>query len=211
MSSNGRFAQTWDLDSLYPHPEKPEFRQLLDEYKRDLTALANDSESLPAVEPQHTGSWADFFERVTDVFARSTDLGAFLGCHEAADTENKAFLRLEAVLSALGPLRNQVFTNIELAFRPVSDEDFEAFFSAEPRLNEIQFFLEECRLNASLRLPKDQEMLAADLAVDGIYAWGRLYDRLSGELRRGDCSEVSRATAARFSRAERATESLLRR
>jgi oligoendopeptidase F len=34
-----------------------------------------------------------------------------------------------------------------------------------------------------LRLPKDQELLAADLAVDAIHAWGRLYDRLSGELR----------------------------
>src|SRR5690606_39109017 len=37
--------------------------------------------------------------------------------------------------------------------------------------------------NAAQRLPKDQELLAAELAVDAIHAWGRLYDRLSGELR----------------------------
>jgi len=39
-------------------------------------------------------------------------------------------------------------------------------------------------------------LLAADLAVDGIHAWGRLYDRLSGELRikvmeRGEVVEKS--------------------
>ncbi|HUE17374.1 MAG TPA: M3 family oligoendopeptidase, partial [Planctomycetaceae bacterium] len=34
-----------------------------------------------------------------------------------------------------------------------------------------------------LRLPKEMENLAADLAVDGIHGWGRLYDRISGALR----------------------------
>ncbi len=32
-------------------------------------------------------------------------------------------------------------------------------------------------------MPKEQELLAADLAVDGFQAWGRLYDRISGALR----------------------------
>ena len=33
-----------------------------------------------------------------------------------------------------------------------------------------------------LRLPKEMENLAADLAVDGIHGWGRLYDRISARF-----------------------------
>ncbi|MCA9032951.1 MAG: M3 family oligoendopeptidase, partial [Planctomycetaceae bacterium] len=40
---------------------------------------------------------------------------------------------------------------------------------------------EQRRRNARMRLPKDLEMLYADLAVDGIDAWGRTYDRIMGE------------------------------
>src|SRR6185436_13237098 len=46
-----------------------------------------------------------------------------------------------------------------------------------------EYFLITRRKNAALRLPKSQELLAADLAVDGIHAWGRLFDRLSGSLK----------------------------
>lgn len=183
MSNNGQFALTWDLDSLYPHPQTDEFKSLLKKFRSDLKQLAEDSETLPAVAAESAKVWGDYLERVADVFARSSDLNAFVGCHGAADAENKLFQQTEGALAALGPLSNQVFTNVELAFRPVSDEGLRAFAAADERLSRVEFFLKDCRANAQLRLPKDQEMLAAELGVDGIHAWGRLYDRLSGELR----------------------------
>ncbi len=117
------------------------------------------------------------------MFGLSSDLNAFIGCHAAADAENKLFQQMEASLAALGPLSSQVFTNIESAFRDLSDEALNAFAEADERLSQVKFFLEECRANVQLRLPKDLELLAAELGVDGIHAWGRMYDRLSGALR----------------------------
>jgi oligoendopeptidase F len=183
MSNNGTFALTWDLDSLYPHPQTDEFKSLFQQFKSDLKSLADDSESLPPVAAASASAWGDYLERVADLFARYSDLGAFIGCHAAADAENKLFQQMEAALAALGPLSSQIFTNVELAFRPVSDKELSAFAETDERLNRIRFFLVDCRANAQFRLPKDQEMLAAELGVDGIHAWGRLYDRLSGELR----------------------------
>ena len=193
---NGQFSLTWDLDSLYPHPETDEFKQILKSYKADLTQLAEDSESLPPVESASAAAWGAFCERIADIFARRSDLHAFVGCHAAADARNKQFQQMEAALSALGPLANQVFTNVELSFRGISDDKLTSFAGADPRLGAVRFFLEECRANAGLRLPKDQEMLAAELGVDGIHAWGRLYDRISGDLRiplmeRGEIVEKS--------------------
>lgn len=183
MSTATTFPLVWDLDSLYPHPEQDDFKTLLNSYKSDLKQLADDSESLPAVDPDGATDWANYLDRLCDVFALSSDLNAFVGCHAAADAENKLFQQMEATLAALGPLANQVFTNVESAFRDVSDEQLAAFANADDRLSKVRFFLEECRSNAQLRLPKDQELLAAELAVDGIHAWGRFYDRLSGALR----------------------------
>jgi pepF/M3 family oligoendopeptidase len=178
-----KYALTWDLESLYPHPEHPEFTAILDRYKADLTRLAADSDQLPAVAEQTAPQWTAFADRLADILARTEDLQAFVGCHAAADAGNKLFQRLEGTLSALSPHRAQVLTNLELAFKGISDADFAKFIAADPRLKQIEFFLEESRRNAAFRLPRDQELLAADLAVDAIYAWGRLYDRLSGELR----------------------------
>lgn len=183
MSTAAQFALTWDLDSLYPHPEKDEFKTLFESFKTDLKQLADDSESLPAINPDGASAWADYLERIVDVFGRSSDLNAFIGCHAAADAENKLFQQMEASLAALGPLSNQVFTNVESPFRDLSDEQLEAFAAADERLAKVKFFLKECRTNAQLRLPKELEMLAAELGVDGIHAWGRMYDRLSGALR----------------------------
>ncbi|QDT32500.1 M3 family oligoendopeptidase [Thalassoglobus polymorphus] len=183
MSTVAQYALTWDLDSLYPHPEKDEFKKIFDEYKKDLKQLADDSESLPAIAPEVATVWADFLDRVVDVFGRSSDLNAFIGCHAAADAGNKLFQQMEASLAALGPLSNQVFTNVESAFRDLSDEQLNAFAEADERLANVKFFLEECRSNVQLRLPKDLEMLAAELGVDGIHAWGRMYERISGALR----------------------------
>ena len=178
-----KYSLTWDLDSIYARPDTDDFKSLLKEFKADLTQLAEDSESLPPVEAVNAAAWADFLQRVEDIFGRSSNMGAFVGCHAAADAENKAYQQIEAALASMGPQRNQVFTNIELAFRGVSDEQLKKFAAADERLFRVQFFLQDCRENAQLRLPKDLEMLSAELGVDGIHAWGRLYDRISGELR----------------------------
>lgn len=183
MPIEKKYPLVWDLDSLYPRPESPEFKLLLDDYKARLKQLADDSESLPPVGPESAGAWATFLERVEQVFSLSSDLGAFVGCHGAADTSNKIVMQIEAQLAAAGPDRSRVFTNIELAFRSISDDELKTFAAADDRLHRIEFFLEDCRANARLRMAKDQELLASELDVDGLHAWGRLYDRISGDLR----------------------------
>jgi pepF/M3 family oligoendopeptidase len=111
------------------------------------------------------------------------ELNSFAGCHAAADAANLEYRQLESRLAALEPLTEKIAASIEFALQPCSDEVFEAFVSGDERLTEVRFYLEEQRQKAALRLPREQELLAAELAVDGFSAWGRLYDRLSGDLR----------------------------
>lgn len=180
-----RFSLTWELDSLYPHPQTAEFRTALDQLKASTQQLANDSDSLPSVnaDAKNARRWSEFLTRFETVRAESTAIRAFMECHAAADAANKLFMQIEGELAAQLPQWSRISTNIEFALQAADDRTFEQFLAADAGLKTNAYFLTSSRRNAALRLPKEQELLAADLEVDGLHAWGRLYDRLSGELR----------------------------
>ena len=193
-----KYPLTWELDSIWPHPESAEFVPVLSDYESRLTKLADQSDSLPALSPngEHVAGWKKFLNEYAAVEKLASDLSSFAGCHAAADAANKRFQQLEGELSALDPLRSKIATNIEFAVKEVDATALERMLQADASLSELRFFFDERRRNSALRLPKAQEQLANDLAVDAIHAWGRLYDRLSGELKinvmeRGEIVEKS--------------------
>jgi oligoendopeptidase F len=151
-----RYAQTWELSSLLPHPASAEFRTILEKFRSDLERIADRSDALPAVsgESNSVKVWAEFLRRGEEIAGLATDLHAFIECHCAAEAENKEFQRLEAHLSSLDPLRERIATNIELALQSAPENDLEAMLRADAYLGEIGYFLRDCRRNARLRLPR---------------------------------------------------------
>ena len=180
-----KYAINWDLESILPDPAGAEFPAIVEKFRQALLQLASRSDQLPVVgnRPQNVAQWVAYLKEFEAIEAQASDLNAFVGCHSAAKVANKQYRQFEAALSALDPLREQIYTNLEFAFQTAPESDFASFLQADPWLTSNAFFLNMRRKNAAVRLPKAQEMLAADLAVDGLHAWGRLYDRLSGELR----------------------------
>ncbi|MBA3313460.1 MAG: M3 family oligoendopeptidase [Planctomycetota bacterium] len=179
------YPLNWELESLLPAPASPEFGDVLSRYKATLEAMGPQSESLPAVTGEATAAktWAGFLKTYESAASLGGDLESLVGCYAAGDAGNALYRSLEARLAALQPLRTTIATNIEFTLGQASDESFRAFLKADPTLAANAFFFGDLRRLARLRLPKDQEQLAAELDVDGFAAWGRLYDRLSGELR----------------------------
>jgi oligoendopeptidase F len=184
MAAVKTFPKNWDLNSLFPNPESAEFKTLLTQFSETLKTLAEESDSLPAIASPGAGAkWGAYLNRVADVLGRLDDLGSFVGCYSADQAENKEFQRVEGQLSALSPLRSRILTAVELAFVGVPAATVEALAASDERLGKIRFALAEAQRNASFRLPKEQEQLLSELSVDGLAAWSRLYDRISGELR----------------------------
>ncbi len=179
------FPLTWDLASLAPTPTSPEFRQILDQFKTRLSKFGSSTNTLPPVDthPDNVARWVSIISEYELLDAQATDLKALVECYTAADAESKLYQQLQAELSTLTPHREQIATNIEFALKEASEESFASLVEAAPELKRNAYFLATRRKNAALRLPKAQELLAADLAVDGIHAWGRLFDRLSGALK----------------------------
>ena len=184
-NSPGKYELTWDLEALLPDPASDAFRDELASFQSALESLVRQSEQIvpPTADAQVVQAWIKLLEDYALVTSRATDLNAFIGCHAADDAENKLYQKLEAQLASLAPLEQQVSTNLELALKETESQPLQEFLQADERLQQIEFFFEDARRRAETRLPKQEEFLAAELAVDGIHAWGRLYDRVSGELR----------------------------
>lgn len=179
------FPQIWDLASLAPLPASVDFRQELDQFKRRLKGLADATSHLPPVDtrPENLSRWVELISEYERVDAKSSDYRALVDCYAAADAENKTYRQLQAELASLTPDREKIATNVEFALRDADDDIFRSFVDAAPVLKRNEYFLVTRRKNASMRLPKSQELLAADLAVDGLHGWGRLFDRISSTLK----------------------------
>lgn len=183
--TNASFPQTWDLASLAAVPSTPEFRTQLDQFKIRLKTLAAATNDLPAVnaQPDNVSRWVKLILEYEFVEGTASDYRSLADCYAAAEAENKSYRKLQAELAAITPDREQIATNIEFAFKEATEADFASLISADAVLKRNEYFLRTRRRNAELRLPKSQELLAADLGVDGIHGWGRLYDRISSSLK----------------------------
>lgn len=185
MTEATTYPLTWDLASLYPHPEEAEFEERIKQVKASLQDLVAQVETLStSTDPQtDAGLWGEFLTDYQTTVAELMGLFSCLECYCSEDANNKHYQRLIARLASIRPLRENIETQLQLTLRELSDEVLQQFCQQDERIGEIQFFLEDCKRNAELRLPKEQEILASQLAVDGLHAWGRLYDRLSGNLK----------------------------
>lgn len=175
----------WSLAGLGADPDgnAEAFAAELSRLRDDLGRLAETAGSLPPIAVEAAPAWAAFLKDYADAVGRHRQTFALVGCYAAGDAENVAYQTAEAELAGLRPKSEAIATAIEVAVRDVPDETLDAFLATDPYLTEVAFLLREAKSLAALRLPPAEEALANDLAVDGLHAWGRLYDRVSGELK----------------------------
>lgn len=179
------FSTNWNLDSLYPRPETDEFATLFHSYANELKTLVGEVAELPQPSSESAKRWGEAIDQLAKTRAFGSSLRSFVGCHAAADAMNPTYQQYEAKLAALSPLQTQLSLAVESSFGSLSDDELRSVIAADPSdsLASAAFFLEEAVRDASFRLSDDLERLHAELSVDGLKAWSRLYDRLSGALK----------------------------
>jgi oligoendopeptidase F len=181
MQNASLLPRTWDLTSYFPSFDGPEYRQfkagLIDELAAQLTA----SSALADLSADTRAAWAAHFTAFEDLSARLAHLSSYLGNLNAADTSNEAYKREAAQLATLSASLGKVRNELLRAFRAASGADWTAFL-AEPALAGATFIASRLRTEAKHRMSRPEETLASDLGVDGLEAWGRLYDNLSGAM-----------------------------
>ncbi|MBI2534444.1 MAG: M3 family oligoendopeptidase [Deltaproteobacteria bacterium] len=172
---------TWDLTSYFPEFNGPEMLQFKEALCRDVGILQQSAAALAPLQDANPDAWEGILLRHEDLLRRMSHLGSYVGCLASADARNEAYLKEEA---ALARLRAEIAkVNIELlrAVKETTEECFSAFL-ARTSLSGAQNYLNRLREEARRAMVRDKEVLATDLGVDGIQAWGRFYDTMASKL-----------------------------
>jgi len=171
----------WDLTPYFDAIEGDAYRAFRAALAADVAKLQADADALGPLQGESRDGWAALLVRLEDAQARNGHLGSYLGCRGAADARDAVVQRETASASAAAAELEKVFVSVRAALRDTDDAVFEALLDDE-RLRGCRYFFERMRQRARLSMERDQEALAADLAVTGIGAWGRLYDTVTGKL-----------------------------
>ena len=175
-------SQTWDLSRVFPEWNTDSFPTSFERMKRDLTALVADASTLREAGDQ-PATWQAFAEKLEHMIARQQDFGSIITCACAENVDNKVARKYQSEMAALSPLFDKAVTEFELALKSLGDTRLNSVLKSSPWLTERAFFFQDSLVNSRFRLPREQQALASELNVDGLDAWGRLYERLSGDLR----------------------------
>jgi oligoendopeptidase F len=108
-------------------------------------------------------------------------LSSYISCLASADARNEAYVQEEAALARWRAEVTKIRVEFLRALKGANDEVFSNFV-AQPALSGAQNYLNRLREEARRAMSPEEEILATDLGVDGIQAWGRLYDTISSKL-----------------------------
>lgn len=172
---------TWDLTSYFPEFDGPAMRQFKAALQSDIEALKQQAAGLGVLSESTADAWQDVLLRVEDLTRRLSHLGSYVGCLASSDARNETYQQEEAALVRLRAEAGKLRVELLRAFKESDDPLFDSFI-ARPQLAGAQHYLRRLREEARRSMSTAKEILATELGVDGIQAWGRLYDTVSAKL-----------------------------
>ena len=172
---------SWDLASYFPEFNGSEMRRFKQGLASDIASLQAKAAALPPLATESSASWERVLLRSEDILQRMSHLGSYISCLASSDARNESYLKEEAELVGMRAELSKLRVEFLRAIKEAGDETFTAFM-ARPALDGAQNYLNRMRQEARRAMTPENEILATDLGVDGIQAWGRLYDTVSSKL-----------------------------
>jgi oligoendopeptidase F len=171
----------WSLESYFAAFGGPDYIR----FKRDLStsfqALAARIEAQEGFEPATFAAWQTVVTSFEDISRRLSHLVSYLECLSATDAANEDYQREQAELALLQAEAAKLEVCLVAAMGEARHDQFEAFLKRDA-LTDAVFALRRWREKARRQMSTEEEGLAAELEVDGLKAWSRLYDTVSGTL-----------------------------
>ncbi len=171
----------WDLSGYFPEFDGPQMRAFKAEIDRDIARLKTSSSALTAFSGETLERWETLLLEAEDLYRRLGHLSSYLGCLEAADAFNEAVSLARAALVRQYAAFEKFEIDVLGVFKRAPKTLF-AVFCRRPKLTEAAHYLGRLHERARHTMSRREEALASDLNVDGLSAWGRLYDKVSGKL-----------------------------
>jgi len=172
----------WDLKSYFTEFGNPTYEA----FKADLTdsfdSLGSTVEDLLIEPEKKLGQWETFLIEYEHVLSNYSHLASYISCLTAAEAQNDDYLKEQNNLANMEAQASKLGDKVMRGIGSMDDDTFAELCSHE-RLDNAEFRLEEMREEAKRRMSDKLEALAADLGVDGLSAWSRLYFNTMGSLK----------------------------
>ncbi|WP_395743953.1 M3 family oligoendopeptidase [Prosthecobacter sp.] len=170
-------SDRWSLESWFTAFGSPD-------YTTFKAALVSDVESLKtqaAALKSDTIEIARVINALESLSDRLGHLSAYLGCLSADDANDEAVKADEAWISTLEAESTKLMASLRSALAALTDDSFDVLL-ADPSLKNAGHAVKRMRHEGQHQMKSEMEALAADLNVNGLHAWGRLYDTLTGKM-----------------------------
>ena len=172
---------SWDLTSYFPEFNGVEMLQFKEAIRNDVAVLQRSAVALPVVNAASAPDWENLLLQHEDVMRRMSHLGSYVSCLASSDANNENYLKEEADLTRMRAEIAKVRIEFLRAIKAADEQSFAAL-TARPELRGAENYLHRMREEAKRSMSADKEVLATDLGVDGMQAWGRLYSTVSAKL-----------------------------
>lgn len=172
----------WDMSPYFAAIGSPAYEDFREQLAADIATLADQLGAAVAITGDSISWWAGSLAQLEEISMRAAHLGSYLGCMGAADSQSEHIKRDSAQHASTAAGLDKLYVLAKSQLGAARDSDFAKLIeSAE--LQGASHMLRRLRHDARCSMPALLEGLSADLGVDGISAWGRLYDQVSGTLR----------------------------
>lgn len=171
----------WNLSSYFSAFDDPVYRAFKQDLEDAIAELAQRA-TQPLDSPESSlRVMESLLLDYESLLAKYSHLASYLGCLTAADSRNEAYLKEETALARLQAELSKLSDRVTRLLGGLDTELFEEILERD-RLETGAFRLREMREEARLLLSDELEALAADLGVNGISAWSRMYFTFMGNL-----------------------------
>jgi oligoendopeptidase F len=178
---NASAAANWDMSAFFPSFEGPERRDFGERLGGDAARLTEQAAGLALLSSENAAAWEGVVIGYEELSTRLSHLASYVHAIASCDADNESYRAEVGRLSVLSAAFQKLSIELLRGIGSASAEAFESFVARE-RLASARFYLERLKEEAAHMMDPKLEALAADLGTDGIEAWGRLYDTLSGTL-----------------------------
>lgn len=177
MISDSPYPDRWSLESWFSAFAAPDYAEFKASLVHDVEAMKVRASALGS-DVAEIVSVINAAESLGD---RLGHLSAYLGCLSADDANDEAVKADEAWMSTLLAESSKLQASLQSALAALSDAAF-ATLIADPSLHQAEYAVKRMRTEGTKQMKAEMEALAADLNVNGLHAWGRLYDTLTGKM-----------------------------
>lgn len=150
----------------------------------DIVAVQTDTLALPPLSANDKSKevYSKVIHALEDITRRFRHLGSYIACLSSADAASEAYQIEEGWLAEQGAALAKSYIPLREGLKNASMEDFQSLLHQD-ELQDATYQIERLRIEGQKRMGAAEESLAAELGINGIQAWGRLYDRVSGNLK----------------------------